>query len=60
LSRGSFLGTAGAIAAGRALQNQLFQTVGATVLLVALVAVAVLAPARRATRLDPLATLRSE
>jgi ABC-type lipoprotein release transport system permease subunit len=65
---GLVLGTAGALAAGRALQNQLFQTpatdvptlnVVATLLLV-VAAVASLIPTRRAVQIDPQTALRSE
>jgi putative ABC transport system permease protein len=65
---GAFIGVAGAIAATRALKAQLFETspldpvVFAVVLPLLLVAAAAAAllPARRAARIDPAVTLRSD
>lgn len=65
---GSCLGLAGALAATRALRSQLFETTPldptvlatAVPLLLAAALLAALVPARRASRVDPAITLRSE
>ena len=65
---GRAAGIAGALAAGRVLSSLLFQvsardplTIGGVALvLLAVAAIAALAPARRATRVDPMKALRFE
>lgn len=65
---GILIGSAGAFAAGRALQAQLFQTgaadpsafAGVCTMLLAVTVVATLLPARRAARINPQTALRGD
>ena len=65
---GLVLGTAGSVAAGRALENQLFQTASVdaatlaavALLLLTVAGVASLAPTRTAVRMEPHAALRAD
>ena len=65
---GAALGTAGALAAGRLLSGMLYEVspgdpsslAGAALLLLAVAATASLIPALRATRVDPVTTMKAE